>query len=95
MPWLSQHHPEYAAVLDQKWFAYNTYPQIWVVEHWTFLSEDWELRVCFHVMIPPYDWSMMRLRKRGEVNAEFAARRESDGTIYEIPVSDYPIKFGY
>jgi hypothetical protein len=95
MPWIMHEHPEYAEILDQKWFAYNTYPQIWVVEHWTFLSQDWEMRICFHVMIPPYDWSMMRLRKRGEAEAEFAARWESDGTIHEIPVSDYPIMFGY
>jgi len=95
MPWLEHEHPEFADVLDQEWFAYLTYPQIWVVEHWTFLSDEWELRICFHVMIPPYDWSMMRLRKRGESEPIFAARRESDGTIHEIPVSDYPIMFGY
>ena len=46
-------------------------------------------------MIPPYDWSMLWLRKRGEVEAIFAAKRESDGTVYEIPVGDYPIFYGY
>lgn len=96
MKWLIHEHPEYNGVADQKWFAYNTYPQIWIVEHWTFLSGEWEMRICFHVMIPPYDWSMMRLRKRGEAVAEFAARKDTDsGTIYEIPVSDYPLMFGY
>jgi hypothetical protein len=96
MFWLMHEHPEYSEVADQKWFVYNTYPQIWIVEHWTFLSEEWEMRICFHVMIPPYDWSMMRLRKRGEAEAELAARKDTDsGTIYEIPVADYPLMFGY
>lgn len=95
MPWLKKTHPEYVEVINQKWFKYQTYPQIWIVEHWTFLSEEWEMRICFHVMIPPHDWSMMRLRKRGEAEPELAARRESDGTIYEIPASEYPLMFGY
>ena len=48
-----------------------------------------------YVMIPPYDWSMLYLRKRGTLEPIFAAKRETDNTIHEIPVSDYPILFGY
>jgi hypothetical protein len=93
--WLETEHPELGNFSDRIWFPYMTYPQIWIVEHWTFLDEDWEFRLCYHVTIPPYDWSKILLRRRGEWNPILAATRESDGTIHEIPVVDYPIMFGY
>lgn len=93
--WLEAEHTELGNFSDRRWFAYMTYPGILVVEHWTFLDSEWEMRICYHVMIPPYDWSMLLLRERGEWDPVFAAKRESDGTIYEIPVSDYPIMFLY
>jgi hypothetical protein len=92
--WLEAEHPEFGRFSGREWFPYMTYPGILVVEHWTFLDQDWEMRICFHVMIPPYDWSMILLRPRGEWDPIFAARRESDGTIHEIPISDYPF-FSY
>lgn len=93
--WLETEHPEFGRFSGREWFPYMTYPGILVVEHWTFLDQDWEMRICFHVMIPPHDWSMILLRPRGEWDPIFAARRESDGTIYEIPISDYPTFFSY
>jgi hypothetical protein len=95
LAWLDDEHPEYDDLSTQEWFAYFTYPEIWVVEHWTFLNLEWEMRLCFHVMIPPHDWSMLQIRKRGETEPVLAARRESDGTVYEIAVSEYPTMFGY
>jgi hypothetical protein len=93
--WVETEHPEYGIFSDKESFAYVTYPGILIVEHWTFLYEEWEMRICYHVMIPPHDWSQIWLRRRGEIDPEFAAMRESDGTIYEISVVDYPTMFGY
>ncbi len=93
--WLESEHPEFGIFPDKKWFAYVTYPGILVVEHWTFLYEEWEMRICYHVMIPPYNWSKICLRKRGEVNSIFAAMRESDGNTYKIPLSEYQTHYGY
>ena len=93
--WLETEHPELGNFSNRVWFPYMTYPQIWIVEHWTFLDEDWEFRLCYHVMVPPYDWSKILLRRRGEWDPVLAAMRESDGTIYEIPITEYPIMFGY
>jgi len=93
--WLETEHPELGNFSDRTWFTYMTYPEILIVEHYTFLDADWEFRMCHHVMIPPDDWAKMRLRPRGEWDPTLAAYRESDGTIYEIPVSEYPILFGY
>ncbi len=88
-------YPEIGFVPDSAWVAYNTYPTILVVEHWTFLYEDWELRICFHLMIPPYDWSMLWLRPRNETEPVVTIRRESDGTAFPIPIADYPTFYGY
>lgn len=93
--WLETEHPEFGTFSGENWFAYITYPQHLIVEHWTFLYEKWEMRICYHVMIPPYDWSKVWLRPRGEVDAIFAAEHQSDGTTYEISVSDYPLFYGY
>jgi len=93
--WLEAEHPEFGTFSGENWFAYVTYPAHLIVEHWTFLYEKWEMRICFHVMIPPHNWSMLWLRPLGEVDAIFAVKRESDGTTYEIPVSDYPSFYGY
>ena len=46
-------------------------------------------------MIPPYNWSKLLLRERGEVDAIFSAKRESDGTTYEISIDEYPTFYGY
>jgi hypothetical protein len=93
--WLETVHPELGDFSNRIWFPYMTYPQIWIVEHWTFLDEDWEFRLAYHVMIPPYDWSKILLRRRGQWDPVLAAERESDGTIHEIPISEYPIMYGY
>jgi len=93
--WVENNYPEMGSFAGRDWYYYFTYPQIWVVEHWTNLDDDWELRFCCHATIPPDDWSMIRLRRRGDVTPCLAVRRESDGTIYEIPIWEYPIIFGY
>lgn len=96
--WLVENHPKYSSILSQDWYPYLTYPSILVVEHWTFLSDDWELRICYHVMIPPYDWSMLMLRRRGNWDADIAIKREADGSgyvIHEIPLDEYPTFYGY
>jgi len=93
--WLEVEHPEFGTFSGEDWFAYVTYPAHLIVEHWTFLYEKWEMRICYHVTIPPHNWSKVWLRPRGEVDAVFAAKREYNGTAYEIPVEDYPTYYGY
>jgi hypothetical protein len=93
--WLESEYPTFYNISNQDWFAYMTYVKILVVEHWTFLSSEWELRLCCHITIPPYNWSMLRLRKVGEIDPIFAAKCDFNDTMYEIPISDYPIIYGY
>ena len=93
--WLSSTYPEYENITDQTWFAYRTYTEILVVEHWTFLSPDYELRICCHITTEPYNWSKMMLRHRGDIEPVIAAHQEYDGSTNEINTSDYPIMYGY
>lgn len=98
--WMQVEHPELGNFANQQWDVYGTYPQIMIVEHYTFLSDDWEFRICFHVMIPPYDWSKMLLRPRGQWEPVLAAIREWDESsqtyiIHDMPIEDYPIIYGY
>jgi hypothetical protein len=95
LAWLNAEHPELGGFSSSGWSSYQTYPEILIVEHWTFLNERWEMRVCFHVMIPPHDWSMVRLRSREAWDPVLAARRDSDGAIHEIAVGEYPLLQGY
>ena len=93
--WLNDAHPELDISAADHFLRWHTYPQIIIVEHWTFLSRDWELRVCYHVMIPPHDWSKMLLRRRGSTRPILAAHRDTEGHITEIPIEEYPILDGY
>lgn len=98
MKWAQEKCPEFDGIFNQNWYSYLTYPGILVVEHWTFMSRDWEVRFCFHVMIPPYDWTKIMIRQRGEWEPEIAGKREYDGVDYrlsEIPISEYPTFYGY
>jgi hypothetical protein len=95
--WLHATFPEFSIDNETEWnYAYLTYPEILIVEHVTFLNDTYEYRICTHVMIPPYDWSMIRLRKRNEAEPFFAAKQDSSGgVIYQVPVEEYPELFGY
>ena len=93
--WLESEYPIFDNISNQDWFAYMTYVEILVVEHWTFISSEWQIRLCCHITIPPYNWSMLRLRKIGEIDPILAAKCEYNDIIYEIPISEYPIMHGY
>jgi len=62
--WLSKNHPELGITNETAWTGTIVNPRILVVMHYLFLSEDWEMYVTWHVMIPPYDWARIYLRHR-------------------------------
>ena len=33
-----------------------------IVSHYLFFSEEWEMHVEWHIMVPPYDWAKIDLR---------------------------------
>ena len=94
--WLNTNYPDISINNQTDWEIYLTYPQTLIIEHYTLLNEQYEMRICCHVMIPPDDWSMIRLRERNSYTPFLAARKDSTGgVIYQIPVEEYPVKSGY
>jgi hypothetical protein len=70
--WLAANRPELGITAATQW---EGVPGSWVliVEHYVFLSEDWELDLEWHVMIAPSDWSRIYLRRRGSEAAPSVA----------------------
>ena len=64
VPWLASNHPELGITSETEWIGTIVNPGILVVMHYMFYSEDWEMYVTWHVMIPPYDWTKIYLRSR-------------------------------
>jgi hypothetical protein len=62
--WLSTNHPELDITNETLWTGTVVNPKVLVVMHYMFLSEEWEMYVTWHVMIPPYDWARICLRQR-------------------------------
>lgn len=94
--WLNSNYPDIEINNETEWDLYSTYPGILIVEHFTLLNDTYEMRICNHAMIPPDDWSMIRLRYRNSEVPFLAARQDStNGKINEILVKEYPVLFGY
>lgn len=93
--YIERKHPFLSDIFVLNNICYSTYTNILIVEHYTFLSDSYEIRLCYHVMIPPSDWSKLLIRRRLEWKPFLALSRDTYGKIVEIPVSDYPIFFGY
>lgn len=62
--WLATNHPELGITADTAWNGTTVSPIWLVVSHYLFFSEEWELHLEWHVMIPPYDWAKIDLRHR-------------------------------
>ena len=64
IPWLTANHTEFGISNGTVWTSTIVNPQILVVMHYMFLSEEWELYLTWHVTIPPHDWTRIYLRQR-------------------------------
>jgi hypothetical protein len=64
VPWLAVNYPELGISSETEWIGTIVNPRILVVMHYMFYSENWEMYVTWHVMIPPYDWTKIYLRPR-------------------------------
>ena len=62
--WLEVSHPELGIKNGTEWVGTMVSPIWLVVSHYLFFSNDWEMHVYWHIMIPPYDWARIDLRHR-------------------------------
>ncbi|MBN2309102.1 MAG: hypothetical protein JXR94_09035 [Candidatus Hydrogenedentes bacterium] len=77
IPWLEANRPELGITSGTAWAGTIVTPHILVVTHYLFFSEEWEMHVCWHVMIAPHDWARIDLRRRFQETAPSVA--------FEIP----------
>jgi hypothetical protein len=78
IPWLAENHPELGITSETEWTGTIITPHIMVVMYYLFFSEDWEMGLRWHVMIPPYDWTEIYLRHRTtEVTPSYAFKISS------------------
>jgi len=64
IPWLAQNYPELGITEETKWYGTIVRPNHFVVMYYLFFSEQWEMGLRWHVMIPPYDFAEIYLRRR-------------------------------
>lgn len=81
--WLAAERPDLgispATVIDGNGVA----PMLLVVSHYMFESEQWEIGVAWHIMIPPDDWAEIYLRPRGEPSPTLAFRLASRQAAFD------------
>jgi len=68
---LEQENPELGISSETVWTPTITKPQILVVMHYLFFSEEWEMGITWHVTIPENAWSRMYLRPRDQLLPTF------------------------
>lgn len=84
LPWVEANHPELGITARTEWQPTIVQPQILVVSHYLFLTEEWEMGVEWHVMMAPDDWANMYLRHRYTDAAPSVAARISS-VLDEVP----------
>lgn len=66
IPWLAENQPELKIDETTVWAGTIVKPHWLVVSHYLFFSDEWEMHVSWHIMIAPYDWARIELRRRFE-----------------------------
>jgi hypothetical protein len=64
--WLESSRPELGISTETSWNGTIVTPNILVVMHYIFLSEEWEMHLSWHVTIEPHNWARIDLRRRYE-----------------------------
>ncbi len=93
IPWLAENHPELGIGPGTKWVGTIVTPHILVVTHYLCFSDEWEMHVFWHVMIPPYDWARIELRRRFQETVpslafEIPSRSAAQPQVRSIEPSD-------
>jgi hypothetical protein len=72
--WLVASHPELGITAATSWDP-TFVSTFLVVSHYAYFSDEWEMKVSWHNMIPPDDWTEVYLRHRGTESAPSLAFR--------------------
>jgi hypothetical protein len=87
--WLATNHPELGITADTAWNGTTVSPVFWlVVSHYLFFSDEWEVHIAWHIMVPPNDWARIDLRHRfAELEPSYAFEISSvNATSEPVPI---------
>jgi hypothetical protein len=89
--WLATNHPELGITEDTAWNGTMVSPVWLVVSHYLFFSEEWEVHISWHIMVPPYDWAKSDLRHRfDELEPSYAFEISSVNATSEPVPTEVP-----
>ncbi len=90
--WLATNHPEFGITATTKWDS-SFVLALLIVSHYAYFSDDWEMKVSWHIMVKPDDFTEVYLRHRGtDTTWTHAFRMDSFSgktAVHEIPPPDY------
>jgi len=91
--WLAENQPDLGITPSTEFSGSMVAPGLLIVSHYLFRSEEWEIGLSWHVMVPPDDWAEIYLRPRDELHPTLAFRLASqdaalnEGRLDIAPVS--------
>jgi hypothetical protein len=89
--WLATNHSELGIDSITEWDGKVTTPRWLVVSHYLFFSDEWEMMVGWHIMIPPYDWTEIYLRKRfDDLTPTYGFKIDSRSNVESLPYECTP-----
>lgn len=81
--WLAERQPDLGISVSTQFSGSFIAPGLLVVSHYEYMSDDWELGLSWHVMIPPDDWAEIYLRPREELVPTLAFRLSSQNAALQ------------
>ena len=93
VPWLEANHPELGITSNTTWTGIVVRPIWLVVAHYLFFSDEWEMGVSWHIMIPPDDWARIYLHRRfdeSKPSYAFEISSRSDEAAVPHPIDPPP-----
>jgi len=83
LEWLATNRPDLGLGPETLTEGSMVAPGLLVVSHYCFVTDDWEIGLSWHIMIPPDDWAEIYLRPRGAWSPTEAFRLSSQRAALE------------
>lgn len=92
IPWLIENRSEFGITEETEWIGTVVKPNILVVMHYLFFSDEWEMGLTWHVTIEPHNWARIYLRHRYSETAPSVAFQLSSWTAENYTIEEVSLK---
>lgn len=65
--WLAENAPDLGVTPGTEFEGTVVAPQLLVVSHYAFFSDEWEIGLAWHIMVAPQDWAEIYFRPRDQL----------------------------